>query len=146
MIHLKPVTLKNIEAVIALKLREEQEGFVLSNVISIAQAYVQPECIPLAIYNDDTIVGFVMYCVDRDDDQYWVYRIMIDEKFQRKGFAREAMVQLLKKIKSDSSRNKIFIGVDADNIAATALYLSLDFVFDGRTFGKERIMMLAYST
>jgi len=144
MIHLKQVTVDNFDAVIALELCQEQKELVLSNVISLAQAYVQPECIPLAIYADDTLVGFLMYCIDREDDEYWIYRLMIDRKFQRRGFAKKATQLLIETIKKDRSRQHIYLGVNQENTPAMELYLSLGFQFNGEVFGKERIMVLGY--
>jgi len=144
MIHLKPVTVDNFAAVIGLEVCEEQKNLVLSNAISLAQAYVQPECVPTAIYNGDTLVGFLMYCIDRDDGEYWMYRLMIDRNFQRRGFARAATQQMIETIKKDASRHQIFLGVDQENTPAAALYSSLGFQFNGQVFGKERIMVLAY--
>ena len=46
---------------------------------SLAQAFVQPECIPLALYAENKPVGFVMYALDEDDHEYWIYRLMIDK-------------------------------------------------------------------
>ena len=40
MVQLKPVTPENIDAVLALDVREDQRGFVSSTAESLAQAYV----------------------------------------------------------------------------------------------------------
>ena len=55
MITLRPITKENFWDCIDLMVFPEQEHFVTSNAISIAQAKVQPECVPLAIYNEETI-------------------------------------------------------------------------------------------
>ena len=88
MVELKAVTADNYWEIVELAVTGEQDGLVTSNAVSIGQAYVQPECIPLAIYAGDTPVGFLMYCVDRDDGEYWLYRLMIDRRYQGKGYAR----------------------------------------------------------
>ena len=145
MIYLKQVTVESISEVIALEVGEDQKNTVLANVVSLAQAYVQPECRPRAIYHDDTLVGFLMYCIDRDDNEYWLYRLMIDKKFQRKGFARKAIQLLIEDLKkSDPDRRNIYLGVNEDNMSAIQFYLSLDFKFNDQIFGKERIMVLEY--
>ena len=84
MITLKEITKDNFWDCIELTVSKDQEDFVTSNAISIAQSKVQPECIPLAIYHHDIMVGFVMYCLDVDDNEYWIYRFMIDEKYQNR--------------------------------------------------------------
>lgn len=144
MISLKEVTADNFWDIIALQVKDEQMELVTSNAVSIAQAKVQPECIPFAIYHQNTPVGFVMYCIDRDDGEYWIYRLMIDRNFQGKGYAKAAMKIVLEKIKQDKTKNKILLGVEEAIIASVKLYESLGFVFTGQKFGKEHIMQLDY--
>lgn len=141
MIHLKEINTENFWDIISLSVCKDQEDLVTSNAVSIAQAKVQPECLPLAVYSDDVPVGFLMYCVDRDDDEYWLYRLMIDQQYQGKGYGRAAMNLLLKRIGEDKSRNKVFLGVDPSGDSSVKLYQSLGFVFTGQVFGKEHIMV-----
>lgn len=77
MVTLRAITVENFDAILGLQVGVDQRELVCSNAESIAQAYVQPECIPLAIYAADTPVGFAMYCVDRDDNEWWLYRLMV---------------------------------------------------------------------
>lgn len=85
-----------------------------------------------------------MYCVDQDDNEYWLYRLMIDEKFQSKGYSKAAMNLLLETIQMDTTRHKMYLGVDQAGVASVKLYESLGFKFNGQVFGKEHIMMLEY--
>ena len=70
MVTLSELNRYNYRKVLNLSVSDEQKDFVASNVFSMAQAKVQPECIPLAIYLGDELVGFVMYCIDIDDNEY----------------------------------------------------------------------------
>lgn len=144
MITLKEITRDNFWDCVSLEVAPEQIGFVTSNAVSIAQSKVQPECIPMAVYDDDDLmVGFVMYCIDEDDGEYWIYRMMIDKNHQSKGYGKKAMELLLENIKEDKSRNKIFLGVHKESVAAN-MYKSFGFEFNGQVFGKEHIMRLDY--
>jgi diamine N-acetyltransferase len=144
MVSLKEVNIDNFWDVIELKVNDKQKDFILENSISIAQSKVQPECIPMAIYNDEILVGFLMYCIDRDDGNYWIYRFMIDEKFQRKGYAKKAMEILLNEIKEDKQRNKIILDVKKESMEAVELYKSFGFDFTGQVFGTSHVMELVY--
>lgn len=144
MVTLKEITRENFWDCIELAVEKQQADFVTSNAVSIAQSKAQPECIPLAVYDDEVMVGFVMYCIDEDDSEYWIYRMMIDEKFQSKGYGRSALKLLLDRIKSDETHNKIFLGVHKESTAGVRLYESFGFRFDGQVFGKEHIMRLDY--
>ena len=70
LILFKEITKENFWDCVELMVTEEQVDFVTSNAVSIAQSKVQPECIPLAVYDDKIMVGFLMYCIDEDDGEY----------------------------------------------------------------------------
>ncbi|MEG0752372.1 MAG: GNAT family N-acetyltransferase [Angelakisella sp.] len=144
MITLRKITVENFDDIIGLRVREDQKELVADNALSIAQSKVQPECIPLAVYDEETPVGFLMYCVDRDDNEYWLYRLMVDEKYQSKGYGRAAMELLLDIVKADPTHSRMLLGVDPSGEASVALYRSLGFVSNGQVFGKEHIMVLEY--
>lgn len=144
MILFKEIDKNNFWECVDITVSDEQVDFVTSNAVSIAQAKVQPECKPLAIYNDDTMVGFLMYCIDEEDGEYWIYRLMIDKNHQSKGYGKEALSKLLDMIKEDKTHNKIFLGVHKDSISAVHLYKSFGFEFNGQVFGSEHIMRLYY--
>ena len=143
-ITLQTVTKENFWDCIDLTVHPEQENFITSNSISIAQSKIHPEYTPLAIYNDETMVGFIMYCLDADDDEYWIYRLMIDQHYQGKGFATEALHQVIEIIKDDKTRNQIFLGVPLESEPAVHLYEQAGFKFNGQIFGQEHIMVLNY--
>jgi diamine N-acetyltransferase len=144
MIEFRNVTTDNYWDIVGLAVKDGQTELVASNAVSIGQAYVQPECKPLAIYAGDAPVGFLMYCVDRDDNEYWLYRIMIDQRYQGKGYAKEAMRQLIEMLQMDKTHRKILLGVDKRGETAVRLYESLGFRFTGQVYGKEHVMVLEY--
>ena len=144
MIELRPITTDNFWDVVALKVSKDQEDLVASNAVSIAQSKVQPECIPLAIYADDMLVGFIMYCIDADEGEYWIYRLMIDKAHQGKGYGKQALSRIIARIKKDKDHSKILLGVQPDGGASVHIYTSLGFRFTGAVFGKEHIMCLDY--
>ncbi|MBP7401232.1 MAG: GNAT family N-acetyltransferase [Clostridia bacterium] len=141
-ITLRPVDADNFWDVINLSVADGQERNVLSNAVSIAQSRVQPECVPIAVYRGETPVGFLMYCLDRDDGEYWIYRLMVDKAHQGMGSAAAAMRLVLRRIAQDVTRDKVYLGVHKDNAPAVRLYEGLGFRFDGRVFGQEHIMVL----
>lgn len=144
MIQFKEIDRKNFWDVIDLKVAEEQKNFVASNLFSLAQAKAYPECICLAIYVDEVLVGFVMYCLDEDDHEYWIYRLMIDEKFQGKGYGKEAMKKLIAHIQEDTRHNVIYLSFEPENNLAKDLYEKLGFKPDGRVIDGEIVYCLNY--
>ncbi len=61
-VSLIEVTKENWIQCIRLKLAPEQEGLVASNVDSIAESKFELHYVPRAIYNNENVVGFLMYC------------------------------------------------------------------------------------
>ncbi|WMM23382.1 GNAT family N-acetyltransferase [Tissierella sp. MB52-C2] len=144
MLKLIDVDSENFWEIIKLKVTKEQEEFVASNTFSIAQSKVQPECIPLAIYMDETPIGFLMYCMDSIDNEYWIYRVMIDTKYQSKGYGRQAMELLINRIKEDKEHRVIYISFEPENQWAKSMYESMGFTPDGRIVEGEIVYKLEY--
>ena len=144
MMLFKEVTSDNFGECIELEVKKEQVNFVTSNAVSIAQSKVQPECKPLVVYDNETMVGFIMYCIDEDDGEYWIYRMMIDKNHQSKGYGKRSLEKMLEIIKQDKSHNKVFLGVHKESIQAVKLYESCGFYFNSQVFGSEHIMRLDY--
>lgn len=144
MIKLIEIDSENFWDVVKLKVTKEQEEFVASNTFSIAQSKVQPECIPLAVYDDELLVGFMMYCMDTEDNEYWIFRVMVDAKYQSKGYGRKAMNALIDKLKEDKEHHMVYISFEPHNEWAKALYESLGFRPDGRELNGEIVYKLEY--
>lgn len=144
MIALKEVDRSNFFEVIKLSVADEQSEFVATNLFSLAQAKAFPECVCLAIYHDDVLVGFTMYCIDEEDHEYWIYRLMIDYKHQSKGYGKAAMEMLIDRIKEDIQHRVIYISFEPENIWAKHLYEKLGFEEDGRVIDGEVVYKLEY--
>lgn len=94
MLHLKPITKDNWIQAISIKVHEEQVNFVASNAVSLAQLNFLENFHAKGIYLEEEMIGFTLFGIDEDDNEYWIYRMMIDKKYQGKGFGKEA-VQLI---------------------------------------------------
>lgn len=144
MIQLKEIDRQNFSAVIKLKVADEQQSFVASNVLSLAQAKVYPECVCWAIYNDETLVGFTMYCLDHEDQEYWIYRLMIDARHQGKGYGKAAMELVIEQLQRDPEHHVMYLSFEPENTAAQKLYEKLGFRADGRVIDGEIVYKLNY--
>jgi diamine N-acetyltransferase len=143
MVQLKEITMENFFEVISLEVGEDQ-NFVASNVISIAQSKVDPSMIPLAIYNDQTAVGFLMYGIDPSDNIYWIIRLMVDERYQKKGYGKKAMDIIIDKIKEDKNYNKIVVSTNQRNTLGIEFYKKLGFKSTGKIIDEEEVLELNY--
>lgn len=158
MLKLQKVNEKNVWDILNLKVAESQKEFVASNDISIIEAYTaitgNGYAFPFGIYEDDTPVGFLMVGYDTDD--YWddapaiakgnynLWRLMIDERYQSKGYGREAVGLALDFIRTCpcGSADYCWLSYEPENDAARELYRSFGFVETGEYDGKEIIAIL----
>ena len=128
MVHLEPVTKDNLDAVLMLEVNDGQKGYVSSAAESLAQAYVYQEtAFPFAVYNDDTVVGFIMMGYYEEKKYYTLWKLMIDQQYQGRGYGKEALKLGIVFLKERFSVKEIYTGVIPDNKVAKDLYLSVGF-------------------
>ena len=143
--ELRLVTIKNWQSLIKLKVREDQTGFVASNLYSIAQAQFGDEyeghwdLYPFGIYEGEVPVGFLMYGVnfDHPSQQAFIQRLMVDEKFQGKGYGRFAIQKMIEIFRADDRIAEVGISYEPHNEGARKLYASAGFVETGRMIEGE---------
>lgn len=156
MITLRKITLENRRTIFNLEVSEGQRRFVASNLSSVASCYVLStnggNPFPLAIYAEEQPVGFVMitYGVTGYDlpqiaiGNYCILRLMIDEKFQNRGYGREAINKVLEFIRTYPAgpAEYCWIPYSPDNITARKLYESFGFRDNGEVCHDELITVL----
>ena len=132
MIHLEPITRENLDAVLALRVREDQRGFVSTPAESLAQAYVYREtAFPFAICAGGTVVGFIMLGYYEAKHYYTLWKLLIDREYQGRGYGREALRLGIDFLRDERRAEAIYTGVSPGNAAAKALYASCGFQFTG---------------
>ena len=138
MVHLREITKENLEAVLKLKTTKSQEAYVSTVSYSLAQAWVYRDtAYPFAIYVKDMPVGFVMMGFYEVKQQYTIWKLLIDERYQRRGYGRQA-VGLAKQYLVDTfGAAEIYLGVHEDNTDAIRLYESAGFIATGERDGKQ---------
>lgn len=127
----KEITKDNWEECIDLKVHEDQRRFIASNLYSIAQVQFLHKFEAMAIYVDDTMVGFTLFGLDEDDNNYWIYRIMTDEKYQGKGYGPKALQEIIHCLSVKADCKEIVLGYHPENIGAERMYLKAGFQASG---------------
>jgi diamine N-acetyltransferase len=145
-IHLQEISMENFRECIQLKVRDDQKDFVAPNVYSLAEAKADGVSIPLAIYNDDTMVGFIMYCFDQDEGTGYIDRLMVDRRYQGHGFGRSAMTKVIRRLREFPACKRILTSFAHTNVVADSLYSTLGFCRTGEVTedGRETIMVLNF--
>jgi diamine N-acetyltransferase len=141
-VSLRQVAAETVRAICALEVRPEQRGYVATNALSIAQAYFQPRAWFRAIYADTTPVGFVMLDEDPKQQEYFLWRLMIDADHQGKGYGRRALDLVVEHVRSlPGARELRSSYVPGDNGPAE-FYRSYGFVETGEMEGAEVVIRL----
>ena len=128
MVHLEPVTKDNLDAVLALKTKEDQKGFVSTTAESLAQAYVYQEtAFPFAVCDDQEIVGFIMMGYYDEKKYYTLWKLMIDQGRQGRGYGKAALELGIAFLKERFRAEEVYTGVLPENDTAKKLYRSAGF-------------------
>jgi diamine N-acetyltransferase len=141
-ISLRNVTAENWEDCIELTVADSQRSFVASNLYSLAESKFETSFVPLAIYDEEQMVGFLMYGCDPDDGKYWLVRLMVDQDKQGKGFGKQAVKELLKILQPKT--HEVYVGYKPENVGAQKLYGSVGFRETGEFMYGENIAVLKF--
>ncbi len=147
------VTKDNWREPIKLTVREDQKHFVASNLYSIAEAQFgfdddngsHWDTYACGIYADDGApVGFLMYGYDFPGSrlQAFIFRLMVDEKYQGLGYGRFGMNWMLEQFRQDDQIKGVGISYEPENEVGRKLYASLGFVEPGEMIGEEVLAVL----
>jgi diamine N-acetyltransferase len=148
-VSLREVTAETLSRVLELCVREDQHEFVASNAKSIAEAHFHPEAWYRAIYADETLVGFVMLHDEnlrdapRRKDFYFLWRLMIDARFQGMSFGRRAMSLLIEHVRSRPNAKELFTSCRGGQGSPEGFYLRLGFERTGQEVDGEIELRLA---
>ena len=158
MLELKKINRKNVADILNLEVFDNQKSFVATNNSSIIEAYIaiteNNHVFTFGIYNDDIPVGFLMigFDVNSDDEgapkitkeNYNIWRLMIDKKFQGKGFGKKAMDLALKFINTFPCgiAKYCWLSYESDNNVERQLYKSVGFVETEEKDGEEIVAIL----
>ena len=145
--EVRPVSDDNVDALIKLKTTDEQERFVASVAKSLAQAAYQPAGRPLGLYAKGEPVGLLLLWDARRDpdpkdrcDQLYIWRLMIDARFQRQGHGQAAMRWLI-----DEARRMGVASVGLSHVPENpvgAFYERFGFRYTGKVNEGEHEMVL----
>ena len=158
MIIFKEITNANIWKVCSLELFEDQKDFVAENIQSLAEAYATRNegnnALLLAVYNDEDLIGFVMIgkgTVGNEEESdlikenYCLWRLMIDKKYQGQGFGKQTIDAAMDLIRTFpfGKAKKVWLSYEPKNTHARDVYRKYGFVENGEMCGNEIIAVYA---
>ncbi|WP_456048002.1 GNAT family N-acetyltransferase [Abiotrophia defectiva] len=146
-VTLRDITGDNYFQVLELKISPEQEAakFVSPVVRSLADAWFYREegiTYPKAIYADEDLVGFIMYELDTEEQQVFIWRFLIDQRYQGKGYGRQTIEVVLEMAKEQAQMTKVVADYVDGNEPMKKILLDLGFEETGfDQDSKEHIMV-----
>jgi diamine N-acetyltransferase len=99
-VALREVTAETVRQICRLVVAPDQSRFVAPNAVSIAEAHFSPNAWFRAIYAGDEPVGFLMLHDDLAKHEYYLWRLMIADGQQGKGYGRLAMQLLIDEVRT----------------------------------------------
>ena len=141
-ITLREINGKTVRAVCNLKVTAEQNRFVAPVADSIAQAYFEPKAWFRAIYADETPVGFVMLHDDQEMHLYYLWRFMIDTRYQKMGIGKQAIQLLVAEVRTRPKAAELLVSYVPDEDGPGPFYNKLGFKPTGEMEGIEEVARL----
>ena len=158
MVRLERINGKNVRDILSLHVGDAQKSFVAPNDVSVIEAYLaithHGQAFPFGIYDDEMPVGFCMIGFGTDDDwddapaiakgNYNLWRLMVDERYQGKGYGKAAMKLIMDFIAGEpcGAAEYCWLSYEPENATAKALYASFGFAETGERDGDEIIATL----
>ena len=133
-VHLRKVARENFRECLNLQVSESQKGLVATTTQSLAEAYVDPNLFPLAVYDavacgyeqpEMPMIGFTMYEIVAGVG--FIMRLMVNEKYQRQGYGQATMIEVIRRLKLCPDVEIIATSYQKENEIAASLYQSLGF-------------------
>ncbi len=153
-VTLEEITFETVREVAALKVNHEQQTFVASNALSIAEAHFNPGAWVRKIAADDKIVGFVMLldptisgALTRGtvaNDEIFLWRFMVDHHHQRKGYGRLALDLICEHLRQQGKANRILSSYIEGPHGPEQFYMNYGFRRTGHLRNSDREIEIAF--
>lgn len=147
-LHFEKITSKNRRQIEELKLYPNQTDYIETVKECLIEADENDIWRTVGIYDDQVLIGFAMYGFFQEiqtGGQVWLDRLLIDKRYQGKGYGKKAVTKLLEILNDEYKQNKVYLSVYDINKPAIHLYKKIGFYFNGEYDTKgERIMVYEF--
>jgi diamine N-acetyltransferase len=140
MVTLKEITAETLSSILKLKVAENQQNYVANNAYSIAQAHFSETAWFRGIYEDEIPVGFIMLDINPEKPEYYIWRLMIAENHQKKGYGKAAVLLAINYIIENTTADNLLTSTVPGENSPHDFYIKLGFVDTGEVDGIENIL------
>jgi len=145
-VSLREVTAETVRAICRLSdtLMPPKKYMVAPNAVSIAQAHFEPHAWFRAVYADETPVGFLMLWDGADEENYFLWRLMVAEPHHGKGYGRRAIGLLVDYVKTRPGARALETSCGQGPGNPEGFYRKLGFERSGKMFDDEVGQILVF--
>ncbi len=141
-VELREVSGETVREICALQVAPDQHHFVAPNAVSFAEAHFEPRAWYRAVYADGQAVGFAMLSIDTGAPEYHLWRFMIADRFQGRGFGRAALGLIVEHVRSLPNARELLVSWVPGDGSPEPFYLGLGFVPTGEVDDGEVVARL----
>jgi len=147
-VSLREITAETVRQITSLSVSPEQQRFVASNAVSLAQALFSPDAWYRAIYADDTPAGFLMLYDESlrtrppVRPQVALWRFMVDARFQGQGIGAAALDQLIAHVRNKALFSSLLVSYVPAPGCPEQFYLRAGFRHTGKIDNGEVVLEL----
>lgn len=141
-ISLEEITEETLFLVLKLSVSDHQKKFVASNSVSIAQAHFSDYAWFRAIAYDGVFVGFVMLHDEPKKPEYFLWRFMIDQRYQGNGFGKRALELLVDYVKKRPNASELYTSCVPGEGSPSIFYEKFGFIGTGDKEENEDVYRL----
>lgn len=112
MIRLELVNKDNFDQVLDLEVAPKDQRRVASVEYSLAQAWLFRDSevlFPYAVKSGQLTVGFLLLSYQHMENSYYIWRLLIDQKYQNQRFGKEVIRQVLQRARDDQQCHKVTV-------------------------------------
>ena len=112
MIRLELVNKDNFDQVLDLEVAPKDQRRVASVEYSLAQAWLYRDSevlFPYAVKSGQLTVGFLLLSYQPMENSYYIWRLLIDQKYQNQRFGKEVIQQVLQRARDDQQCHKVTV-------------------------------------
>jgi diamine N-acetyltransferase len=138
-VTLREITAETVREICKLSdtLAPPRKYMVAPNAVSIAEAYFNEHAWVRAIYADETPVGFLMLYDDSEEQEYFLWRLMVAGTLHSRGFGRRAIELLIEYVKTRPGAKVLETSCGQGPGSPEGFYRKLGFERNGKMLGPE---------
>ena len=147
-VSLREITAQTVRQITSLAVGPEQQRFVASNAVSLAEALFNAEAWYRAIYVNDAPAGFAMLYDESlraaalSTPEVGLWRFMVDHRFQGRGVGRAALEQVIAHVKGKGVFTSLLVSYVPGPGCPEPFYLRAGFRHTGKVEDGEIVLAL----